>query len=148
MVFYSTSCCIGCIQGWLAHHFELWVFESWCNMSRLGSQCAVCDFSAFLGVFCHFDVRRPGNGAAFPTALQCPNLQMWQIPWLTVVVDEILNEVYPNRVALEERQRAVEEGRSRSLLHQVDRKDGFVVSFENSPLFRHLHKLGTVRYYP
>ena len=59
-------------------------------------------------------------------------------PLIDVVVDELLIDAHPNRVAMEERQRIVEEGCIESRLPQVDSDDEFVVALEIAALLRRL----------
>ena len=83
-----------------------------------------------------FDVRRPGNGAVFQSNLLTSQSVGGIDPLLEDVVDDTLNDAHPERVELEERQSAVEEGRVGSRFLQVESDDDFVVVPETGALLR------------
>ena len=61
---------------------------------------------------------------------------MWLIFLINIVVDDFSNDANPDRVELEKRQRAVNEGRVGSRLPQVGSDDDFVVATKIAALLR------------
>ena len=87
-------------------------------------------------MLCWFDMRRPGNGAVFQTVLLMSESVDGVDPLIVAVVDEVLNDAHPERVELEEGQRAVEEGRVGSRLPHVGSDDDFIVASKIVALLR------------
>ena len=79
----------------------------------------------------HFAVRRPGNGVVSQTVLLMSESADVSDPLIDAAVNEFLNDAHPDRVELQERQRAVEERCVGSRLPQVDSVDDFVLMTQN-----------------
>ena len=118
-----------CISDYLVPSFWT-VFPNFVTTRVDEAHCAV--FVTFLtfswNLLCRIEVRHPGIGGVFQTVLLMEESVQGTDSLIEAVVDELLNVAPPDRVELEERQRAVEEGHVRSRRPQVDSDDNFVVA--------------------